>query len=136
MCVDQGSSKFPTSTRHCHQHGVTITRSCIDTDDEHDMLETCRELQINKYIKKNLCVKLGNYQESNVKFYNKVRLFHFKNGISLYINELADISFHARLFRFAGWRSLRLWQIYSPNWEVFSTWQQLKYAIEFVHIYK
>jgi len=21
----------PTSTRHCHQHGVTITRSCIDT---------------------------------------------------------------------------------------------------------
>ena len=24
-------SKLPTSTRHCHQHGVTITRSCIDT---------------------------------------------------------------------------------------------------------
>ena len=22
---------LPTSTRHCHQHGVTITRSCIDT---------------------------------------------------------------------------------------------------------
>ena len=58
----------PTSTWHCHQHGVTITRSCIDKfvspDDEHDMLETCRELQINKYIEKNLCVKLGNYQES------------------------------------------------------------------------
>jgi len=25
------SSKPPTSTRHGHQHGVTITRSCIDT---------------------------------------------------------------------------------------------------------
>ena len=24
-------SKLPTSTRHCHQHGVTIARSCIDT---------------------------------------------------------------------------------------------------------
>ena len=24
-------SKLPTSTRHCHQHWVTITRSCIDT---------------------------------------------------------------------------------------------------------
>jgi hypothetical protein len=21
---------FPTSTRHCHQHGVTVTRSCIN----------------------------------------------------------------------------------------------------------
>ena len=31
---------------------------------KHDMLETCRELLINKYIEKNLCVKLGNYQES------------------------------------------------------------------------
>jgi len=24
-------SLLPTNTRHCHQHGVTITRSCIDT---------------------------------------------------------------------------------------------------------
>jgi len=24
-------SLLPTSTRHCHQHGVTFTRSCIDT---------------------------------------------------------------------------------------------------------
>ena len=32
-------------------------------DDEHDVLETCRELQINKYIGKNLCVKLVTYQE-------------------------------------------------------------------------
>ena len=28
------------------------------------MLETCRELQINKHIEKNLCFKLDNYQES------------------------------------------------------------------------
>jgi len=24
-------SKLPTSTRHSHQHGVTVTRSCIET---------------------------------------------------------------------------------------------------------
>ena len=35
----------------------------VSPDDEHDMLETCRELYINKYIEKNLCVKLDNYQE-------------------------------------------------------------------------
>jgi len=28
------------------------------------MLETCREIYTNKYIEKNLCVELGNYQES------------------------------------------------------------------------
>jgi len=28
------------------------------------MLETCRELYINKYIEKNLCGELDNYQES------------------------------------------------------------------------
>ena len=33
-------------------------------DDEHNMLETCTELYINKYIEKNLCVKLDNCQES------------------------------------------------------------------------
>ena len=33
-------------------------------DDEHDMLETCRELQTNKYIEKNLCIKLDDYQEA------------------------------------------------------------------------
>jgi len=36
----------------------------VSPDDEHDMLETCRELYINKYNEKNLCVKLDNYQES------------------------------------------------------------------------
>ena len=64
--------------RHCHQHGVTITRSCIDT--------ICFSWwwtwharnwhrTINKYIEKNLCINLDSYQESmhdagqqNVKF--------------------------------------------------------------------
>jgi len=36
----------------------------VSPDDEHDMLETCKELYINKYIEKNLCVKLDNCQES------------------------------------------------------------------------
>ena len=35
----------------------------VSPDDEHDMLETCRELHINKYFEKNLCVKLDNCQE-------------------------------------------------------------------------
>ena len=37
-------------TRHGHSHRVTATRGCTDTiclpDDEHDVLETCRELKI------------------------------------------------------------------------------------------
>ena len=35
----------------------------VSPDDMHDTLETWRELQINKYIEKNLCVKLDNCQE-------------------------------------------------------------------------
>ena len=35
----------------------------VSPDDEHNMLEICRELEINKYIEKNLCIKLDNYQE-------------------------------------------------------------------------
>ena len=58
--------------RACHAHNqelfnVFICRSLhisSTPDDKHDMLETCTELQINKYIKKNLCIKLDNYQES------------------------------------------------------------------------
>ena len=30
QCRVLAGSKLPTSTLHCHQHGVTITRSCID----------------------------------------------------------------------------------------------------------
>ena len=52
-------------TRHSHQHGVTFTRSCIDT--------ICfswwwawhaRNMYRTKYVEGNLCVKLDNYQES------------------------------------------------------------------------
>ena len=36
----------------------------VSPDDEHDVLETCRELQIkNKFIERNLCVSLVIYQE-------------------------------------------------------------------------
>ena len=31
LSVSLVGSKLQNSTRHCHQHGVTITRSCIDT---------------------------------------------------------------------------------------------------------
>ena len=33
-------------------------------DDEHDVLETCRVINRNKYIEKNLCITLVIYQES------------------------------------------------------------------------
>jgi len=40
----------PTCTRHGHRHRVTATRGSFDTivspDDEHDVVETCRELKI------------------------------------------------------------------------------------------
>jgi len=46
----QVGSSLPTCTRHGQRHRVTATRVCIDTifspDDEHDMLETCREFKI------------------------------------------------------------------------------------------
>ena len=42
--------QFGSSLPTCTRHGVTVTRGCIDTicppDDEHDVLETCRELKI------------------------------------------------------------------------------------------
>jgi len=47
-----------------HQEKQTVSIQLVSPDDEHDMLDTCRELYINKYIERNLCVKLGNYQES------------------------------------------------------------------------
>ena len=31
QCRVRVGGKLPTSTRHCYQHGVIITRSCIDT---------------------------------------------------------------------------------------------------------
>ena len=57
-------------TPNQHQHGVTITKSCIDTNCFLLMMSmTCSKhvenyKEINKYIERNLCVKLDNYQES------------------------------------------------------------------------
>jgi hypothetical protein len=36
----------------------------VSPDDEHEVLETCRELKKNKYIERNLCVTLVIYQKS------------------------------------------------------------------------
>ena len=36
----------------------------VSPDDEHDMLETRRELWINKYIENNFYIELDNYQKS------------------------------------------------------------------------
>ena len=40
-----------------------ILSQFVSPDDEHDVLETCRELKIKKYIERNLCVTLVIYQE-------------------------------------------------------------------------
>ena len=36
----------------------------VSPDDEHDVLKTCRVINRNKYIEKNLCITLVTYQES------------------------------------------------------------------------
>jgi hypothetical protein len=36
----------------------------VSPDDEHDVLETCIVININKYMKKNLCITLVIYQKS------------------------------------------------------------------------
>jgi len=49
LCRVQVGSELPTCKRYGHRHRVTYTRVCIVTidspDDEHDVLETCRELK-------------------------------------------------------------------------------------------
>jgi len=46
----QVGSKLPTCTQHGHRHRVTlpevVVTQFLSPDDEHDVLETCRELQI------------------------------------------------------------------------------------------
>jgi hypothetical protein len=54
-CRVQVGSELPTCTRHGHRQlpDVVLTKF-VSPDDEHVVLETCRELKIkNKYIKKN-----------------------------------------------------------------------------------
>jgi hypothetical protein len=45
-------SRLPTCTRHVHQHRMTgpevVLIPFVSPDDEHDVLETCRELQIHR----------------------------------------------------------------------------------------
>ena len=67
-CINtaSGGSKpaHDTATNTEWQLPEAVLIQFVSPDDEHDMLETCRELQINKYYEKNLCVKLDNYQEA------------------------------------------------------------------------
>jgi len=48
MCAGWKKTLLPTCTHLGHQHGMTVTRGCIEEivspDDEHRVLETCREL--------------------------------------------------------------------------------------------
>ena len=95
-------------TRHSHQHGVTFTRRCIDT--------ICfswwwawhaRNMQrtINKYIERNLCVKLDIYQEpldqSNfafatpkVCFKKKLRISHWNTTFHSCLSNLVILQKH------------------------------------------
>jgi hypothetical protein len=53
-CRVQVGSKHPTCTRHGHRQlpGVVLTQS-VSPDDEHDVLETRRVQNKNKYIENN-----------------------------------------------------------------------------------
>ena len=46
-CRVQVGNELPTCTRHGHRQlpEVVLTK-CVSPDDEHDVLETCRELKI------------------------------------------------------------------------------------------
>ena len=47
-----------------HQEGQIVSIQFVSPDDEHEVLETCRVINKNKYIERNLCVRLVIYQES------------------------------------------------------------------------
>ena len=54
-----------TATNTDWQLPEVVLTQFVSPDDEHDVLETCRELKYkNKYIERNLCVTLVIYQES------------------------------------------------------------------------
>jgi len=50
-CRVQVGSELPTCTRHCHrQLPEVVLTQFVSPDDEHDVLETCRFKNINKYL--------------------------------------------------------------------------------------
>jgi len=47
LCRVQVGSELPTCIRHCHrQLQEVVLTQFVSPDDEHDVLETCRELKI------------------------------------------------------------------------------------------
>jgi len=62
-------SSIQTCIPHGHLHTVTDTRGLIDTidspDDEHLVARNMYRIGINKYKKKELCVKLVIYKDCN-----------------------------------------------------------------------
>jgi len=59
--VEVGSS-LPTCTRHGHrQRPEVVLTQFVCPDDEHDVLETCRELKMKITHRKELCVTLVIY---------------------------------------------------------------------------
>jgi len=66
---------LPTCTRHGHQHGVTVTRGCIDTIClswwwTRGARNMYRVINKNKYIESNLCVTWVINQESSWELRN------------------------------------------------------------------
>jgi len=60
----QVGSELPTCTRHGHrQLPEFVLTQFVSPDDEHDVLETCRELKYKYIHRKELCVTLVIYQE-------------------------------------------------------------------------
>ena len=81
----------------------------VSPDDERDMLETCRELYINKYIEKNLWVKLVNYQESiqiifrdviDVSCYIKCNSSAYTPNLPCFIPEGQDLGMASEVLTF------------------------------------
>ena len=68
-CRLQVGSELTTCIRHGHRQNhrqlpeVVLTQF-VSPDDEHDVLETCRELKIKINTQKELCITLVIYQES------------------------------------------------------------------------
>ena len=67
-CHVQVGSELPTCTWHGHQHRVTVTSSCTDTiclsDDEHNVLETCRELKRKINTLKGVCASRWSFTKN------------------------------------------------------------------------
>jgi hypothetical protein len=74
-----------------HRHRVTAIRGCIDTiclsDDEHDVLKTCRELKIkNKCVEKN-CASRWSFTKNHYMMHSQQNV-KYKNSVTVSYNHL------------------------------------------------